>query len=106
MAYGEQVLNVTVPAGKTTASVSFGPGARGRSWTVSQVSVQMSAAPLGSICTLLKNGTFVTFLIPTGDVAGNGPAMLLSDLEQLTVLWDGVTAGSTGSVFVIYDDGR
>ena len=104
--YGEQITNVTVPAGATTVAVAFGPGARGRSWSVGQVSVSMPLAPLGAACTLTKNGAFVTFLIPTGDVAGNGPAMVLNGTEQFVVTWTGVTAGLSGSVMVVYDDGK
>lgn len=104
--YGEQIINVTVPTGATTVSAAFGPGARGRVWSVGQVSVSMPSAPLGAVCKITKNGAFVTFLIPTGDVAGQGPAMTLSGTEQFVVTWTGVTAGLNGSVFVVYDDGK
>lgn len=104
--YGDANYGVTVQAGSTTASVSFGPGARGRTWTVSQVSVSMPTAPVGATCALYKAGVFVSWLLPTGDVAGNGPPLRLDGLEQLTVTWAAVTAGANGTVFVIYDDGR
>jgi hypothetical protein len=106
VAYGEKQINVTVPAGQTTVTATFGPGARGRTWTVGQVSVQLASAPVGAACALYKSGFFVTALIPTGDSAGSGPPLVLSGTEKSTVTWTGVTAGTTASVFVIYDDGR
>lgn len=72
-------------------------------WVVSQVSVEMSTAPVGAVCTLRKGGYFVTFLIPTGDAAGGDPPIYLRPGESMTVEWTGCTSGDTGAAFVVYD---
>jgi hypothetical protein len=105
MAYGE--LSKSGIAGTDgIITVSFSPGARTRRWTVGQVSVQVTNAPAGSTCTLTKGSMFVSALIPTGDVAGAGPPIDLIGTESMTVTWTGLTQGMSGTVFVIYDDGR
>ena len=104
MAYGEAIYDATTAA-SGEARVAFGPGARTRSWTVQQVSVEMSTAPIGAACALRRAGRLVTLLIPTGDVAGGDPPVVLRGGEQLTVTWTGCTPGDIGHVYVIYDDG-
>ena len=72
-------------------------------WIVSQVSVEIAAAPVGATCTLRKNGTFISALIPTGDAAGGDPPIPVTQSNQMTVEWAGCTPGQTGTVFVVYD---
>ena len=104
MGYGEASYDGAVTAAGTLA-VTFGPGARTRHWTVSQVSVEMPTAPLGCACDLRKSGRLVTPLVATGDVAGGDPPVVLQGADTLTVTWTGATPGDIGHVFVIYDDG-
>lgn len=75
-------------------------------WTISQVSVEMATAPVGSTCALRQNGYLVTPLIATGDAATGDPPITLLPSDVATVQWSGVTPGSIGKVFLIYDDGR
>jgi hypothetical protein len=105
MAYGEATYDALVAA-SGAAVVAFGPTSRAQTWTVSQVSVEMAAAPIGATCALRRGDRLVTLLIPTGDVAGGDPPVVLRGGETLTVQWGGCTAGDIGHVFVIYDDGR
>jgi hypothetical protein len=104
--YGEYLADGVVPIGQTSVTVAFGPGSRNRTWTVSQVSVEMVNAPLGASCELRKGDRLITFLIATGDVGAGDPPIVLTAGETLTVKWSGVTPGLTGKVFVVYDDGR
>lgn len=104
--YQEFSTSVQVPAGATTVYYDVGPSGGTRKWTVSQVSISMPTAPLGSACEMTRDGMFVTSLIPTGDVAGSGPPILLQGSQKLRIRWTGVTAGAVGTIFGIYDDGR
>jgi hypothetical protein len=105
VAYGEQSLDGAVPA-SGELSLTFGPGARTRAWSVQQVSVEMSTAPIGATCELRKGDRLVTYLIATGDTAGGDPPVQLQGAERLTVTWKGCTPAATGRVFAIYDDGK
>ena len=106
MAYGEAIYDGIVAAGATTLTVTIGPVAPNRRWTVSQVSVDLSAAPAGSTCYLRKGGRMITPLVPTGDVAGGDPPVMLRGGESMTVEWTGLTAGQIGRVLAIYDEER
>lgn len=97
---------VTVAVGATTATVEISPTASARAWSIQQVSVEMPTAPIGATCRMTRDGVFITALIPTGDVAGSGPPVTLRGFQKLLITWSGVAAGMTGSVYVIYDDGR
>lgn len=101
MAYGDAAYDGIVGAAGTL-TVSFGPGARTRTWTVSQVSVEMSSAPVGATCAVRKGGRLVTLLIAQGDVAGGDPPIVLRGGETMTVEWAGCTAGDVGHVLVVY----
>lgn len=105
MAYADMALSAQVAADGTamiTVRVSNGIGR----WTVTQVSTEMGSAPIGSTCELRKNGSMVTPMIATGDVAGGDPPVVLNAADALTVSWAGCTPGDVASAFVIYDDGR
>lgn len=104
MAYGEAIYDGVVAAGATTLTVTIGPVAPNRTWTVSQVSIELAAAPAGAACYLRKGTRLITPLIPTGDVAGGDPPVVLRGGESLTVNWTGVTAGQAGHVLAIYEE--
>lgn len=72
-------------------------------WNLSQVSIEMENAPSGAICTLRKNGAFVTFMIATGDAAGGDPPLFVRPGEYCEVIWESCTPGDVGRVFVIYN---
>lgn len=105
MSQGRAVYDGTTGA-DGTLSIPFGPGSRTRRWVVSQVSVEMSTAPIGSTCALRESGRLITPLIPTGDVASGEPAIELQGYETLTVAWASCTAGDVGHVTVVYDEER
>lgn len=100
MGPGEWDGDAVVPA-SGTVSLQFGPGARGRTWRVEQVSIQMDSAPLGSYARLLKGDRLITPMLTT-DVAGTGPPVYLQGTETLTVTWYSVTAGLLGRVKAFY----
>ncbi|TDC20624.1 hypothetical protein E1265_21375 [Streptomyces sp. 8K308] len=75
-------------------------------WTVSQVTVEMDSAPIGSACFLRMNGSLITPLVSTGDVAAGEPYLQLLATDTLSVEWRSVTPGSVGQVFVFYTEGR
>lgn len=75
-------------------------------WTVQQVSVELDGAPLGATCSMRKNGSLVTPLIPTGDAAGGDPPIDIGPSDTLTIEWAGCTPGQYGKAFVVYDEER
>jgi hypothetical protein len=79
---------------------------RNRTFTVSQVSIEMPNVPLGGICDLRKNGVMITPLLPSGDAAGGDPPVKLLSSDTLKVTWSSCTPGAVGTVIFIYDDGR
>jgi hypothetical protein len=86
-----------------TATVEISP-ATSYSWNVTQLSVELAAAPAGAACRALVNGVFLTALIPSGDVAVEPPPILLQVGDVLAVEWTGCTPGAGGTVLVIYDE--
>lgn len=105
MAIAEATYTATVEAGGT-ARVDLRTETRFQSWTVQQVSVEMSSAPVGATCVLRKGGALITPLIATGDAASGDPPVPLRPGELLRVEWAGCTPGDIGTVYVLYDDGR
>lgn len=92
--------------GAGTATITLKPPTFRASYIVSQVSVEYATAPLGCVCTLRKNGRFITYIIPTGDAAGGDPPVQLNGgSDRLTVTFTGATPGETVNVFFIFDDG-
>lgn len=75
------------------------------SWTVQQVSTELSGAPLGATSDIRKNGTLVTIMAAAGDVAAGLPYEEVRPGEQFTVNWYGCTSGQVGKVHVVFDDG-
>jgi hypothetical protein len=100
----DDALSVTVDAaGLATARIQT--GSKFQTWTVSQVSVEMPSAPIGSTCWLRKNGAPITPLIATGDAASGDPPIILRPGETMTVEFAGCTPGDVGNIFLVYDDG-
>ena len=88
------------------ATVTFKPPTSRAKYIVQQVSVEYATAPISCVCTLRKNGRFITLIIPTGDAAGGDPPVPLSGgSDQMTVTFTGGTPGEIVNVFFIYDDG-
>lgn len=71
-------------------------------WLVEQVTIEMSSAPVGSTAELRKGDQLVTPMIPTGDVAGGDPPVMLRPGHRMRVDWAGCTTGDVGKVYVIY----
>jgi hypothetical protein len=89
-----------------TAVVTFKPPTSRNNYIVQQVSVEYATAPASCVCTLRKNGRFITYIIPTGDSAGGDPPVPLSGgSDSMTVTFTGATPGQIVNVFFIYDDG-
>lgn len=102
--YGDLPLSGIVKS-DGTLTITIKPTGR-QTWTVSQVSINMQSAPIGATALLKKNGALITPMVATGDAAGGDPAIDVRPAEKLTVEWAGCTAGQTGTVLVIYDDGQ
>lgn len=104
MALGDQVVTVVADA-SGNAKAEIRCRSRNRNWTVQQISAQMPGAPIGCVCTVKKNGAFVTLLIPTGDsAAGDPPILLRGHSDILTVEYTGATPGAVGTVTAFYDE--
>jgi hypothetical protein len=73
-------------------------------WNITQVSVEMSSAPTGAVCTLRKNGSFVTLLIAPGDVADGFPPVFLRPGDRLTIEWENCTPGDVGNALIFYEE--
>lgn len=73
-------------------------------WNVTQVSVEMTNAPTGAVCSLRKNGSFVTLLIANGDVADGSPPVFVRPGDRMTIEWENCTPGDVGNVLVFYDE--
>lgn len=93
-----------VATGAGLATVTIAPDRR-EVWSVSQVSMEMSAATSGTTCTLRKNGSLVSPLVAQADSAAGDPPVVLLPLknDRLTVEWVGAPVGAVGSVYIIYD---
>jgi hypothetical protein len=90
-------------AANGTATVTIQPyGAR--LWRVSQVSVEMPVVPAGGLCNLRHNGALVSPLTPNRGVAQGPPAVDVLPEDVLTVEWSGMTPGTLGKVYFIYDE--
>jgi hypothetical protein len=87
-----------------TLTIPIGPGTKARTWVVSQVSTELSSAPIGATCMMRKNGAPVTPMVATGDVAGGDPPVTLYGSDLLQLVWTGCTPGTTANVYVIYDE--
>jgi hypothetical protein len=105
MAVTDQAFTAIVNAAGV-AVVTFKPPTFRASYIVQQVSVEYATAPIACVCTLRKNGRFITLIIPTGDAAGGDPPVPLNGgSDIMTVTFTGGTPGQTVNVFFIYDDG-
>lgn len=74
-------------------------------WTVDQVSTEYPTAPSGCVCSLRRNGSQVSNLVATGDVADGPPPVVLNPGDRMTIEWTGATAGQTVKAWYTYDDG-
>lgn len=90
-------------AANGTATVDISPTSNW-AWSVTQVSIEIATAPVGATCVMRLDGTFVTALIPTGDVAAGDPPVLVQPGQTLRVAWSGCTPGTVGTVLVFYDE--
>lgn len=88
------------------AVVTIKTRTRLQTWTVTQVSVEMPSAPIGTTCELRRNGFLVTPLVGTGDAASGDPPVILRGTDVLTVTWAGATPGLVGKVLIFFDDGN
>lgn len=87
------------------ATITISPNTKQRTWVVRQLSIEtVGTAPLGSQCTVRKNGSFVTLMIAQADSAGDEPPVTLYGSDQMTVTWTGLTASTPVKAFIIYDE--
>ncbi len=90
-----------------TCVIDITTGARVRDWVVSQVSVEMAGAVVGTArCIIRKNGALIAPVRPDIDNASGEPPVTVNAADHLTVTWTSVPVGAIGKVFLIYDDGR
>lgn len=104
MAVADDAFTARVSAAGT-ATVTFKTPSNRAVYTVTQVSVEYATAPIACTCTLRKNGSFITLMVPTGDAAGGDPPVVLRGNDQMTVTFTGGTPGDIVNVFILYDDG-
>lgn len=97
----EEPYSATVDA-LGRATITIWPGNL-NTWRVTQVSILMETAPVGAVCRMKKNKSFVTYLIPTGDAAGGDPPLPIGPADRMTVEWTGCTPGQLGEAFVFYE---
>lgn len=71
---------------------------------IRQVSIELEAAPAGATCSLRLNGSMVSPLIPTADVAVEPPPLFVVPGDDCAVVWRNCTPGQVGRVLVIYDE--
>lgn len=76
-----------------------------RAWTITQISVEMNSVTAGATCTVRKNGSFITNMVPNGDAA-DGTPVVLQPVDALTITWSGVTAGNVGKATILYEQGE
>lgn len=91
-------------AANGTAVISFSPSGV-YPYSVDQVSTDYPAAPSGCTSALKRNGSQVTVLIATGDVADGAPAVILNPGDVMTVEWSGAKSGDVVKALVMFDDG-
>jgi hypothetical protein len=94
--------SVRIGAGGT-GTVTIRTGSRD-TWIISQVSIELAAAPSGATADLRLNDRLVTLLIATGDVASGDPPVTLLPTDTLTVNWAGCTVGQIGKVLIFYTE--
>lgn len=77
----------------------------GRGWRVSQVSVEMPAAPAGARCDLRVNGFFITATRPRGGVSSGDPYVDLLIGDELSITWAAgvAAAGAVGKATVFFE---
>jgi hypothetical protein len=75
-----------------------------RTWVVSQISVELTAAPSGATADIRKNGYLVTPVIPTGDTAAGDPPITVLPTDSLTINWYGCTNGQIAKATVFYEE--
>jgi hypothetical protein len=71
-------------------------------WEVSQITVEMPDAPVGTTAFLRVNGALVTPLIPTGDAAAGDPPLPVYAGDVVEIRWEGATPGDQGRALLIY----
>jgi hypothetical protein len=105
MAVTDQPFTAVVTAAGT-AVVTFKPPTSRNNYSVQQVTVEYTTAPIGCTCDVRKNGRLISPMIPTGDAAGGDPPIPLSGgSDKMTINFAHGTPGDIVSVFIIYDDG-
>ncbi|SRR6266545_4924288 len=97
----DRSFSATVAA-NGVATITFKTGGY-QTWRITQVSVEMANAPIGTACFLRKNGSLITPLVATGDAASGDPPIDLLPSDIMTVQWSGATPGLSGLAFVVYE---
>lgn len=77
---------------------------RQQRWRITQLTNEMTSPPAGAACNLRKNGYLVTPLLPNRDAATGDPPVELLPADVLTVEWTGVTNGTLGKVYYVYEN--
>lgn len=97
------VVGVTAnAAGVATATLTnYGP----YTWDLAQISPSMPTAGSGAVGKIYKGGAFIADFVPSSDAVSGAPTLQLYAGESASAQWTGLTAGSTGQVTFIYDDG-
>lgn len=74
-----------------------------RTWSISQISIELAAAPTGATADIRKNGYLVTPIIPTADTAAGDPPVTLLPSDTLTINWYGCTNGQVAKATIFYE---
>lgn len=90
-------------AGELT--IPFGPPGN-QAWEISQVSIEMPTAPVGSRVEVRYMNSFVDAPSSAKRAsAGGDPPIYLQPGERMTVEWTGCTTGDPGNILVVYKRG-
>lgn len=87
------------------AVVRIAPNTTQFNWSVSQISLEMPNAPVGTLVELRRNGNFIDAPFSARRAsAGGDPAIVLRSGDDITVEWSGATPTDQGRVTWIYDE--
>ena len=104
MALTDLTRTGVIPA-SGTLSLFVTPSAR-QNWTVQQISISAPTVSALAVGNIYRNGQFVSFFIPSGDMVGDVPYLPLANGRTLEIRWTNATPGAAVQATLFYDDGQ
>ena len=88
-----------------TGTITFSPLSPGLTWVVAQFSLETTPFRVGCVCTVRKNGRFLTStILGSGDTAYGPPAIILNRGDTLAFKWSGLTQGDQCVATLFYNE--